>query len=215
LNRLRLRQAWGLLLWMGCALAMPLAARAETPTILVLGDSLSAGYGLDIDDGWVALLQARLDAQGYDWQVVNASISGDTTAGGVSRLPAAMDRAKPQLVLIELGGNDGLRGQPIAAMRANLASMVDTAKSQGATPVLFEMRIPANYGPAYTRQFTEAFASVAQADDVPLVPFFLGAFAEDPDQFQADGIHPDASAQPAMLDAVWPVIEPLLEAANE
>jgi len=186
------------------------AVKAE-PVILVLGDSLSAGYGISAEQGWVSLLARRLKDQGQPHRVVNASISGDTTAGGLSRLPSAMDLHKPAMVLIELGANDGLRGQPVAQMKRNLQKLVAITRSKGARPVLFEMRIPSNYGPAYTEQFTAAFADVAKAEKVPLVPFFLLPIATDKKWFLDDEIHPNASAQPQLLDAVWPTLKPLLK----
>lgn len=181
------------------------------PVILVLGDSLSAGYGLPRDAGWVSLLERRLTTQGYPHRVVNASISGDTSAGGLSRLPAALDAHRPQIVLIELGGNDGLRAQPIKQLRSNLEQLAALTRAAGATPVLFEMQIPSNYGPAYTQSFAKVFGETAKALKAPLVPFFLAAIAADPAQFQDDGIHPGVAAQPKMLDAVWPTLEPLLK----
>ncbi|MBI2383739.1 MAG: arylesterase [Gammaproteobacteria bacterium] len=194
---------WALCLWVG-------AAPAAGPAILVLGDSLSAGYGLDAGTGWVALLQQRLRAEGYPHRVVNASVSGETTAGGLSRLPAALDRHRPALVLIELGGNDGLRGLPVAALRENLARLVRISRQAGARPLLFEMRLPPNYGPAYGQDFAASFRQVAQAERVPLVPFFLAEFALDAEYFQDDGIHPNAAAQRPLLDAVWATLRPQL-----
>ena len=188
-----------------------LAARAaEVPVILVLGDSLSAGYGISAEQGWVSLLARRLKDQGLPHRVVNASISGDTTAGGLSRLPAALDKHKPSIVLIELGANDGLRGQPVAQMKRNLQKLVDLTEAKKAQPVLFEMRIPSNYGLSYTEQFRLAFSEVSTAEKVPLVPFFLMPIAADPKQFLDDGIHPSARAQPTLLDAAWPTLKPLL-----
>ena len=143
--------------------------------------------------------------------MVNASISGDTTAGGLSRLPKALDAHRPQIVLIELGGNDGLRGQPVAQLRGNLEKLVGLSRQAGAKPLLFEMRIPSNYGAAYTDRFYRSFGEVARATQTPLVPFFLARFAADPAQFQDDGIHPGAAAQPHMLDAVWTVLKPVLD----
>jgi acyl-CoA thioesterase-1 len=192
------------------------AAKAET--LLVLGDSLSAGYGLDAGRGWVALLEKRLhDTPKFeDWTVVNASISGDTTAGGLARLPEALKQHQPQLVLIELGGNDGLRGQSVDAMKTNLSKIVELSRAENARPVLMEMQIPSNYGPVYTQKFTLAYTAVANTFKVPLVPFFLAKIATDPDRwFQEDGIHPKAEAQPQMLDAVWPTLEPLLSSSSE
>ena len=143
--------------------------------------------------------------------MVNASISGDTTAGGLSRLPAALDRHQPRIVLIELGANDGLRGQPVIQMRRNLEKLLALVRAKNAQPVLFEMRIPSNYGAAYTAQFTRSFAEVAKADKAALVPFFLLPIAADKKWFLDDEIHPNAAAQPLMLDAVWPTLKPLLK----
>lgn len=187
-----------------------LAAPAK-PVILVLGDSLSAGYGLDAQAGWVALLQKRLDAQGYDYRVVNASISGDTTSGGLARLPSALDRHKPAIVLIELGGNDGLRALPLKAMRDNLTRLADLSLNAGAKVLLLEMRIPPNYGAAYTEGFTRTFGEVSQDRKLTLVPFFLLPLVGVAGAFQDDGIHPSAASQPTMLDAVWPSLKPLLK----
>lgn len=196
--------SWGLTF---AALAKP----AVPPVILVLGDSLSAGYGLPRESGWVSLLERRLKSQGHPHRVVNASISGDTSAGGLSRLPAALEAHRPQIVLIELGGNDGLRAQPVPQLRANLEKMVALSRAAGATPVLFEMQIPSNYGPAYSERFAKVFGETAKAQKAPLVPFFLAAIATDAKQFQDDGIHPGAGAQPKLLDAVWPTLLPLLK----
>lgn len=191
-------------------------ASAATPTILVWGDSLSAGYGLDAQTGWVYLLEQKLKSQASAGTpaatVVNGSVSGETSYGGLARLPAALAKVQPQIVLIELGANDGLRGMPVDAMRSNLARMVDLVKAAGAQPVLFEMRIPNNYGPAFTEKFRTAFGAVAAEKQVPMVPFFLAAFATEPSRwFQDDGIHPNAAAQPRMLEAVWPTLQPLLK----
>jgi acyl-CoA thioesterase-1 len=200
---------WGLL-WVLYWVLSP-AALAAPPVILVFGDSISAGYGLaHVDQGWVALLQARLKQQGYGYEVVNASVSGETTGGGLARLPRALTLHHPAVVLLELGGNDGLRALPIEAVRANLQKMIDLAQAAHARLVLLGMRIPPNYGPDYTQRFTALFADLAQRNKLPFVPFFLGRVALDPDQMQADGIHPNAAAQPALLDAVWPVLQPLL-----
>lgn len=196
-----------------CALVMSLRLMAGAPVILVVGDSLSAAYGISQSDGWVARMQARLAEAGYPHRVVNASISGETSAGGLARLPALLDRHAPDLVLLELGGNDGLRGQPVARLKENLGAMIAASRAAGAQPVLFEMRIPENYGATYTQAFTAAFGELGAAEDVPVVPFFLAAIAEDESWFQADGIHPTAAAQPRMLDAVWPTLEPLLAAS--
>jgi acyl-CoA thioesterase I len=175
-----------------------------------MGDSLSAAYGIPLEAGWVKLLERRLQARGYPHRVINGSISGETTAGGLARLPAALDAHQPQLVLVELGGNDGLRGLPAAQVRANLTAMVELTRARGAQPVLFEMRLPPNYGPAYIEAFSATFADVARAQRAPLVPFFL---VREPGAFQDDGIHPTAQVQERMLDVVWPVLEPLLKPA--
>lgn len=187
------------------------AASAASPVILVLGDSLSAAYGIPQSAGWVALLQQRLADEGLPHRVVNASVSGETSTGGLTRLPALLDRHRPDLVLIELGGNDGLRGQPIARLKENLHSMIRLSREAGARPVLFEMRIPSNYGPAYTEAFFRSFSEVGEQAQVPVVPFFLAAIAEDEAWFQPDGIHPTEAAQVKMLDAVWPHLQPLLD----
>jgi acyl-CoA thioesterase I len=187
---------------------------AADKTILVWGDSISAGLGLDADAGWVHLLERRLQSQGSGYAVVNASVSGETSAGGLSRLPEALDKYHPAIVLIELGGNDGLRGQALDAMRGNLEQMIALSRGAHARPVLFAMQIPSNYGPVYADRFARTFDTVAADTKAPLVPFFLAAIATDRGRwFQDDGIHPNAEAQPQMLDAVWPTLAPLLKAA--
>jgi acyl-CoA thioesterase I len=188
------------------------SAGAETPAILVFGDSISAGYGLaHVETGWVEMLRAKLKSEGYGYQVVNASVSGETTAGGLGRLPRALSLHHPQIVIIELGGNDGLRALPIAQMRANLMQMVELASAAGAKVLLLGMRIPPNYGPEYTEQFHSAFAEVAQKDKVPVVPFLLEGIALTPDLIQGDGIHPNEQGQPLLLANVWPALKPLLK----
>ena len=185
-------------------------APAQAPKILAFGDSLSAAYGIQASQGWVALLQQRLRQEGYPHVVVNASISGETSAGGLARLPAALGQHKPAIVLLELGANDGLRALPVKNLRANLDKMLQLSRNAGAKPLLFEMRIPANYGPAYGESFTRTFTELGQATKTPVVPFFLMPIALDPVNFQDDGIHPSAAAQPKLLDAVWPTLKPLL-----
>lgn len=202
-----MRRATALLLTLGALWGAPLHA---APAILVLGDSLSAGYGLDAGTGWVALLEQKLRTQGHPHRVVNASVSGETTAGGLARLPTLLDRHKPQLVLVELGGNDGLRSLPLKSLRENLERIVERTRASGAEAVLFEMRIPENYGPDYTRAFQQVFTDVSRAKSAPLVPFLLARFAADPAAFLDDGIHPSAKAQPLILDTIWPHLEPLL-----
>jgi len=187
------------------------AMAAGKPVILVLGDSLSAGYGIPVEQGWVARLQQRLDAEGYGYAVVNASVSGETTAGGLERLPRALAKHAPAVVVIELGGNDGLRGLPVAELRANLEAMVVASRKAGAEAVLAAIRMPPNYGPQYTEKFYAVYESLARERKVPWVPFFLEGVALREDLFQDDGIHPDLEAQPILLDNVWPVLEPLLK----
>ena len=187
------------------------ATPAETPVILVFGDSVSAGYGLTrVEQGWVALLQTRLKQQEYVYQVVNASVSGETTAGGLARLPRALMLHQPRIVILELGGNDGLRALPIAQMRTNLARMVDLAAAAGAKVLLLGMRIPPNYGPDYTEQFRSSYSDLARDKKLALVPFLLNDIALAPDLMQADGIHPNELGQPRLLDNVWPALKPLL-----
>ena len=177
---------------------------------MVFGDSLSAGYGVDVNRGWVALLRARLQQEAYPHEVINASVSGETTSGGLARLPAALDQNKPDLVLIELGGNDGLRGLPPKTMRDNLVAMAELVRKAHAQPVLFEMRIPPNYGPAYSDAFQRAFHDAAEQTRSTLVPFFLAPILDQPALWQDDQIHPSLAAQPTLLDSVWPTLKPLL-----
>lgn len=189
------------------------AAAAEAPVILVVGDSLSAEYGLKAGAGWVALLQARLAEQKKPHRVVNASISGDTTSGGRSRLPAALRTHKPAIVILELGGNDALRGLPLASTRDNLLTMARTAQAAGAKVIVVGMQVPPNYGSSYARDFEGLFADVAKQARAGLVPFLLKGVAERADAmdwFQPDRIHPLAKAHPLMLDNVWPALKPLL-----
>jgi len=178
--------------------------------ILVVGDSLSAGYGIDVDDGWVALLAARLRDQGYPQRVVNASISGDTTASGRTRLPAALERHRPAIVILALGANDGLRGLPIDAMRDNLAAMIRAAQRRGARVLLVGIHIPTNYGKEYTERFHAVYGELAKRYRTALVPFLLDGVALEPALMQADGLHPAPAAQPRLLDNVWPKLTPLL-----
>jgi acyl-CoA thioesterase-1 len=187
------------------------AFAADKPVILVLGDSLSAGYGIPVEQGWVSRLQQRLDAEGYGYAVINASVSGETTAGGLERLPRALAKHKPAVVIIELGGNDGLRGLPVAELRANLEALVEASRKAGAEALLAAIRMPPNYGPQYTGKFYAVYETLAREQKVPWVPFFLEGIALREDLFQDDGIHPDLDAQPILLDNVWPVLEPLLE----
>ena len=191
------------------------ARGTEAPTILVFGDSLSAGFGIDVDQSWTALLQSRLQRQGYEHQVVNASISGDTTEGGASRIHSALERFRPSVVILELGGNDGLRGIPTERMRRNLKLIIESSKSSGAAVVLLGIRIPTNYGARYTQAFENVFRELASELDVPWIGFFMDGIATDEELMQDDGIHPNANAQPILLDNAWPIIQQALEQANE
>ncbi|MDH4584336.1 arylesterase [Pseudomonas sp. BN415] len=194
----------------GCLSLFLLAQEAMAGTVLVVGDSISAAFGLESSQGWVSLLEKRLAEKGYKQRVVNASISGDTSAGGLSRLPALLAEHKPELVIIELGGNDGLRGQPPAQLQQNLASMIDSSKEQGASVLLLGMRLPPNYGARYITAFANVYSSLAAEKQVPLVPFFLEGVGGVPEMMQSDGIHPRAQAQPRLLDNLWPTLEPML-----
>ena len=179
-------------------------------TVLIWGDSLSAGYGLRPPQAWPALLEQRIVDARLPHKVVNASISGETTAGGRSRLPAALQTYRPSLVIIELGANDGLRGLPVPAMIANLQAMIDASREAGARVLLIGMRMPPNYGPDYTARFERAFQELAKTNKLRLVPFMMDGFADKPAYFQRDGIHPIADAQPLILDTVWRELKPLL-----
>ena len=179
--------------------------------MLVLGDSLSAGYGLPTGQGWVDLLARRLAKEAPGWRVVNASISGETTLGGLTRLPPLLERHRPDVVVVELGANDGLRGMEIALARTNLERIVSAGKAAGAQHLVIGMRIPPNYGPRYTEQFHGMFGEVARATGSVHVPFLFEGFAQDRKMFQEDGIHPLSSAQLRMLDTVWKGLAPLLE----
>ncbi len=185
-------------------------AAAAPPVILVLGDSLSAGYGFDLRQGWVTLLQQRLTREGFPYRVVNASISGDTSRGGLARLPRALDQHRPAIVIIELGGNDGLRGLPIAELRANLGGAIQLARKHAAKVLLVGMRLPTNYGISHTREFHELYPELGRRYQVPVVPFFLEGVATVPELMQPDGVHPTAAAQPKLLATVWPYLVPLL-----
>jgi acyl-CoA thioesterase-1 len=186
-------------------------ANADTPAILVFGDSISAGYGLArVEQGWVGMLRAKLKDEGYGYQVVNASVTGETTAGGLARLPRALAMHHPRVVILELGGNDGLRALPIDQMRSNLGKMVDLSVDSGAQVLVLGMRIPPNYGPEFTEKFFAVFADVARDKRAPLVPFLLNDIALSPNLMQADGVHPNELGQPKLLDNVWPGLRPLL-----
>lgn len=201
-----------LALW-GLAGAAAAQTPASTKPLLVLGDSLSAEYGLRRGSGWVALLEQRLTEQKLPWRVVNASISGDTTSGGRSRLPALLKQHRPALVVIELGGNDALRGLPLEMTEQNLRAMAQAARTAGARVLIVGMQVPPNYGAAYTQRFANTFAQVAKLEKAELVPFLLKDVADAKDPlalFQADRIHPNEQAQPILLANVWPVLQNLL-----
>ncbi len=186
-------------------------ALAQQPAILVLGDSLSAGHGLSTDQGWVALLQRRLQHQGYPYRVVNASISGDTTRGGLNRLPLALQRHKPEVVIVELGGNDGLRGLPMDEIQRNLATIVSTSRNHGAKVLLVGVRLPPNYGAAYVKKFHDIYRRLEKTYQVPLVPYLLDGIGGHDELMQADRLHPRAEAQSRMLDNVWPHLFSILK----
>jgi acyl-CoA thioesterase-1 len=187
---------------------------ADVPTVLVFGDSLSAAYGIDVDQSWAALLQSRLREQGYEHRVVNASITGETTEGGAERIGPALENFAPAVVVVELGGNDGLRGFPPQRTRDNLERIVSASRSAGAEVVLLGIRIPSNYGPRYTQAFESVFRETAEAFELPWIEFFMDGVALDGELMQADGIHPNAKAQPRLLDNAWPAIREALEAPD-
>jgi acyl-CoA thioesterase-1 len=185
-------------------------AVASSRTILVFGDSLSAAHGIRPEQGWVALLVQRLKAQGYGYQIVNASVSGETSSGGLERLPRALQLNQPQIVVLELGANDGLRGLPLASTRQNLTQMLQLSQAAGARVLLVGIRLPPNYGQRYTDEFARMFPQLAEQFHVPLVPFLLEKVALNPALMQDDGLHPNAAGEPAVLDNLWPYLQPLL-----
>src|SRR5688500_7332000 len=195
----------------GLAASLSVHASAAEPVVLVVGDSLSAGYGVAVDSTWVALLQKRLAAQGYGYRVVNASISGDTTGGARARLPRALELHKPAVVILELGGNDGLRGLPLRQVRENFEFLIERSQAAGAKVVLVGMRMPPNYGAAYADGFHALYGELAKRYGTPLLGFFLEGVALDEKLMQADGIHPTAAAQPRLLDNLWPVLSQVLK----
>jgi acyl-CoA thioesterase-1 len=188
----------------------PSASTAAQPTILVVGDSLSAGYGIKLEQGWVALLQEKLKREGYGHRVVNASASGETTGGAMTRLPRALAQHRPSIVILELGGNDGLRGLPVADIRTNLERIIASSRDAGAKVLLLGMRMPPNYGPKYTQEFDRLYPELAKRYELRFVPFFLDGVALDDTLMQDDGIHPNAAAQPKLLAVVWQELRPLL-----
>jgi len=184
------------------------------PVIVVLGDSISAEYGLPRNSGWVELMRQRLAEERIDYSVANASISGDTTSGGRARLPALMQRLKPSIVIVELGANDALRGVPLSTTEDNLRTIIEQAQQGHAKVVLIGMYVPPNYGPDYTQKFHSLYGRLANEFHAPLVPFLLAGIADKPDMFQADQIHPNQQAQPVLLDNVWPAVKPLLRTSS-
>jgi acyl-CoA thioesterase-1 len=194
------------------ARAAPQPDTQTPPAIVVLGDSLSAEYGLPRDTGWVNLLREKLAKERFDYSVANSSISGDTTSGGRARLTAVLTRIKPSIVIVELGGNDALRGVPLTTTEANLRDIVDASRAAHAKVLLIGMYVPPNYGPDYSQKFHAVYERLAKEKSVPLVPFLLAGIAEKPSMFQADQIHPTVQAQPLLLDNVWPSLKPLLGA---
>lgn len=191
-------------------LLLTLPALASQNTVLVLGDSLSAAYGVPSETAWVELLRDRIESQDLDWTVVNASISGETTDGGLRRLPGLLEAHDPTIVVIELGGNDGLRGFPPNVIESNLANMIEQVRDTGATPLLVGMQIPPNYGQRYTTMFADIFPTLSDRYNTVLVPFFLEGIYDQDGLMQGDGIHPTEEAQPRLLDNIWPKLEPLL-----
>ena len=187
------------------------AQSADVPAVLVFGDSLSAGYGIDVDQSWPALLQSRLASLGYEHRVVNASISGETTEGGVTRIESTLDNFSPDLIILELGGNDGLRGFPPERIRENLRKIIESSKTEGTAVVLLGIRIPTNYGPRYTKAFEDVYRELAQQLNVPWIEFFMDGIAMNDDLLQDDGIHPNALAQPILLNNAWPIISAALD----
>ncbi|MDP2825155.1 MAG: arylesterase [Sulfuritalea sp.] len=202
-----------------CCLLVPLlfslAASATEQRILVYGDSLSAGFGIAVSQSWPALLGQRLQTTGSNLTVTNASISGETTAGGRARFAAALTQFKPTIVILALGANDGLRGLPVTAMKDNLAFMIAMAKQRGARVLLVGMHLPPNYGPKYTQEFDAAFRDLARREKVALLPFLLEPIVFDQNAYQADGLHPTAAAQPKILDHVWNALDPVLVVKRE
>ena len=187
------------------------AQGAESPTVLIFGDSLSAGYGIDVDQSWGALLQKRLEEQGYEHRVVNASISGETTEGGATQIATAIEEFAPELIILELGGNDGLRGFPPARIKNNLKAIAERARASGAEVVLLGIRIPTNYGARYTQAFESVYAEVATELDLRWIEFFMEGVALNDELLLEDRIHPNAAAQPILLDNAWPIIRDTLD----
>lgn len=202
--------AWLGLLSVSTAYTAQQQTSLQTPIILVLGDSLSASFGIDQSKGWVSLLEQKLDKNYFNYRIVNASISGETTQGGLQRLPKLLSKYQPQLVIVELGGNDGLRGLNIEMIKSNLQTMISKTANNHADILLIGMRLPPNYGKFYTDSFHQMYVDLGQANKIPVVPFLLEGIATKDNLMQADGIHPRVEAQPLMLDNVWTQLKPLL-----
>jgi acyl-CoA thioesterase-1 len=215
-----LTAAFGAAVMAATLVSLPLRAHAANapepakPVIVVLGDSISAEYGLPRDTGWVALLRQRLAQERIDYSVANASISGDTTSGGRARLPALMERLKPSILIVELGANDALRGVPLSTTEDNLRTIIEQAQQGHAKVVLIGMYVPPNYGPDYTQKFHGLYGQLSKEFNLPLVPFLLAGIADKPEMFQADQIHPTQQAQPVLLNNVWPAVKPLLRTSS-
>jgi len=203
------------LLALSCSIYFSSSAADENLTLLVYGDSLSASYGMEEEQGWVNILQIKLRSKELPVDVVNGSVSGETTTGGLARLPAMLDSYQPELLILELGGNDGLRGLPLDLMRENLASMIDLAEANGAEVIITGIQIPPNYGPRYTAPFFDTYAALAEQKSLALVPFLIEGIPQQPELMQNDGIHPRAEAQSMIIDNVWPILEPQLESLLE
>jgi acyl-CoA thioesterase-1 len=215
-----LTAAFGATMMAAALVSLPLRAHAANapepakPVIVVLGDSISAEYGLPRDTGWVALMRQRLADERIDYSVANASISGDTTSGGRARLPALMERLKPSIVIVELGANDALRGVPLSTTEDNLRTIIEQAQQGHAKVVLIGMYVPPNYGPDYTQKFHGLYGELSKEFHLPLVPFLLAGIVDKPDMFQADQLHPTQQAQPVLLNNVWPAVKPLLRTSS-
>ncbi len=192
-------------------LLLSTSAVADSPVLLIFGDSLSASYGIPQEAGWVALLERRMAQQGHDYRVINSSISGDTTQSGVTRLPAALNRHQPAIVIIELGGNDGLRGLQLAQSRANIEQMIGLVQQSGAHPLLAGVRLPPNFGPQFTHRFQQMFTDVAANRKIPHVTRILAGVAEHSELMQQDGIHPNEAGQPIVMENIWQGLAPLLQ----
>lgn len=211
---MKMKLAWILFLVVAVFNVAATAKVQEKPTILVLGDSLSAGYNIDVEQGWVELLNQKLQQEGYPHTVINGSISGDTTTQGLLRLPTLLEQHDPEIVIIELGGNDALRGTPPNAIKRNLSKLIDTSKRSGAEVLLLGIQIPPNYGQRYAQAFFDNYAQLANEKKVKLVPFFLENVGGNDELMQDDGIHPNAKAQPILLDNIWPQLETQIKNAS-